>query len=96
MLLTCLTSNGNGRCLGEGRLLRNHHKLCAFLHLNMQHTAAKQSSGKWQTFFMSIALVSFFFDEEPFISVAGLKFRLCFALARFLVACMWQVGQLFG
>lgn len=60
MLLTCLTSNGNGRCLGEGRLLRNHHKLCAFLHLNMQHTAAKQSSGKWQTFFMSIALVSFF------------------------------------
>ena len=60
MLLTCLASNGNGRCLGEGRLLRNHHKLCAFLHSNMQHTAAKQSSGKWQTFFMSIALVSFF------------------------------------
>ena len=44
VLLTCLASNG--RCLGEGRHLRNRHKFCAYLHSNIQHTAAKQPSGK--------------------------------------------------
>ena len=45
-----------------------------------------------QTFFMSMALVSFFFDKDPFIPVASWNIDSVF-FARFIVACMWQVGQ---